>query len=67
MNAFIFVAFVCMNNTLDCTFFASTHPISKADCTSMKEEFLSIPKPVGTKITAAQCMVFDGKDKRNEI
>jgi hypothetical protein len=57
MNAFIFVAIICMNQ--QCEFFASTKPITEARCQQLKHQFLGMVFKPEVTLAASQCMIFD--------
>jgi hypothetical protein len=58
MNAFIFVAIVCVGG--QCDFTASNNPMTFQSCQEMKKEFLGLRFKPNTTLAAAQCMQFDG-------
>jgi hypothetical protein len=57
MNAFIFVSILCIGQK--CDFFASTRPVTVAQCQAIKKDFLALPLKPEVTLSAAQCMVFD--------
>jgi hypothetical protein len=56
MNAFIFVAIVCMGK--DCNFLVSNKAITETYCNQMKQQFLTLPFKPETTLAAAQCLPF---------
>jgi hypothetical protein len=57
MNAFIFVAIVCMGK--DCNFLVSSRAITETHCNQMKQQFLVLPFKPETTLAAAQCLPFE--------
>jgi hypothetical protein len=57
MNAFIFVAIVCMGK--DCNFLVSSKAITEKYCNQMKQQFLALPFKPETTLAAAQCLPFE--------
>ena len=60
MNAFIFVAVVCMGSQ-KCDFVSSNKPISESHCQQIKQQFLALPFKPEITIAAAQCMEFESE------
>jgi hypothetical protein len=56
MNAFIFVAIVCMGK--DCNFLVSNKAVTETHCNQMKQHFLILPFKPETTLAAAQCLPF---------
>jgi hypothetical protein len=59
MNAFIFVAVVCMGNN-QCEFIASNKPISLDQCHKMEKQLKQMPFKPEVTLAATQCMAFEG-------
>jgi hypothetical protein len=59
MNAFIFVAIVCMGNN-QCDFVASYKPVSMEQCQQMEKQFKQMPFKPEVTLAATQCMTFEG-------
>jgi hypothetical protein len=57
MNAFIFVAIVCIGK--DCNFLVSSKPVTEAICSQMKQQFLALPFKPETTLAATQCLPFE--------
>ena len=57
MNAFIFVAVICVGQ--QCEFFASTKPIVESRCQQLKDQFLRMPFKPEVTLAASQCMIFN--------
>lgn len=60
MNAFIFVAVVCMSN--QCDFMTSNQAVTQAHCEKMKQQFHELPFKPEVTIAASQCMPFTEKE-----
>jgi len=62
MNAFIFVAVMCMANK--CDFISSHQTVTEAHCEQIKKEFLALPFKPEVTLAAAQCMPFENNKLR---
>lgn len=61
MIEYIFVAVMCMSN--QCDFVTSKHPITKAHCEKIKQDFLRLPFKNEVTTAAAQCMEFNNGER----
>lgn len=59
MNAFIFVAVVCINTK--CDFVSSMRPVTEEHCVVMKKQFLALPFKPEVTLAASQCMPFENQ------
>jgi len=62
MNAFIFVAIVCIGK--ECSFLASSKAITEVHCNQMKQQFLTLPFKPEITLAATQCLPFDDEKIR---
>jgi hypothetical protein len=57
MNAFIFIAIVCIGK--QCDFVTSNMPITEPHCNQMKQQFLALPFKPEITLAATQCLPFN--------
>lgn len=62
MNAFIFVAVICMGQ--QCDFISSNKVVTESHCQQIKKQFLALPFKPEVTLAAAQCMEFDDEKVR---
>ena len=63
MNAFIFVAVVCMGT--QCNFIASHKPVTQEHCQQMEKQFRELPFKPEVTLAMTQCMEFENEEKPN--
>jgi len=62
MNAFIFVAIICMGK--QCDFVTSNIAITESHCNQMKQQFLALPFKPEITLAATQCLPFNDEKVR---
>ena len=62
MNAFIFVAIVCIGKQRD--FITSNIVITEPHCNQMKQQFLALPFKPEITLAATQCLPFNDEKIR---
>jgi hypothetical protein len=65
MNAFIFVAVICMGT--QCDFVASHKPVTLEHCQQMEKQFKQLPFRPEVTLAATQCMAFEGDTDKVKI
>jgi hypothetical protein len=62
MNAFIFVAVMCMGPK--CDFIITNQIVTETHCQEIKQQFFSLPFKPEVTVVAAQCMTFNDNKVR---